>query len=525
MAGIMRNRASSLLEPLAAGSWRETATGAAFALLLIAAATAALVAVQRWTPLRDVAVVYLLPVLISALLWGALPAIAAAVSGIVASAFLFYDPIYDLRVHDPQQVVNLLLFVIVAVVTGRLATGLRREVDRAAGREADLRRLYAFSRQLAGANAAADIYGAIQSHLAAALGRPAVLFGGAEGGQPQPFGAAAVPEPVRDAVERAMRAQAGAASDPVEADGDAWLVAAVARETPDFGVIAVNLGDPTRGTAREMRGRIDAALGEASRTLERLGVGRAITEARMRAATDRFREALIGSVSHELRTPLASILGAATVLASAPAVAREPRLASLAALARDEAVRLNNEIQNLLDASRISGDGLQPKLEWADPADIVNAALERRRERLAGRRVDIELDAELPLVYVDAALIEQALGQVLDNAAKFSPEGSPIALTARRARDEVTIAVSDRGQGFAADDATRLGERFYRGARTAATTAGSGLGLWIASAFLRANGGRVEWLSAGEGQGATVSLRMPAPAPTGEARQRELAHE
>jgi two-component system, OmpR family, sensor histidine kinase KdpD len=510
-----------------AGRGRAAAPGVGFALLLVGAATAGLFALLRWAELRDVAVVYLLPVLIAAMRWGELPAIVAAVAGIAASAYFFYDPIYDLRVNDPQQLVNMLLFVIVAVVTGRLATRLRRELDLAAGREADLRRLYAFSRQLAGANAAADIYSAIQQHLSAALARTVVLFGGAESGQPQQFGQAAVPAGVRDAVEHAVKGAAVRAPDPADCGGDAWLVAPVAREIRDFGVIAVNLGDPSLAAAREMRERIDAVLADASRTLERLGVGRAISEARMRALTDRFREALIGSVSHELRTPLASILGAATVLASAPAVAREPRLASLAALARDAAVRLNNEIQNLLDASRISGEGLQPKLEWAEPADIVNAALERRREQLARHRVDIDLGGELPLVYVDAALIEQALGQVLDNAAKFSPAGSCIGVTARCRDREVTIAVSDQGHGFAPEDAPRLGERFYRGASTAAATAGSGLGLWIAGAFLRANAGRVEWRSDGEGLGATVSLHMPAPAPVAEAQAqaRELAHE
>src|SRR5262249_14272995 len=152
----------------------------------------------------------------------------------------------------------------------------------------------------------------------------------------------------------------------------------------------------------------------------------AITEVRMRAESERFRDALIGSVSHELRTPLASILGAATVLCNAPAIAGEARLAALANVVRDESERLNNEIQNLIDATRIGGEALQPKLEWVELADVVNAAVARLRTRIGTHAIEIDLPAEMPLVQIDAVLIEKALGQVLSNAAKYSPPESRI---------------------------------------------------------------------------------------------------
>jgi two-component system sensor histidine kinase KdpD len=250
---------------------------------------------------------------------------------------------------------------------------------------------------------------------------------------------------------------------------------------------------------------------------------RATNEARMRAETEHLREALIGSVSHELRTPLASILGAATVLSGAPAVLAEPRLAALANVARDEAERLNNDIQNLLDASRISSEGLVPRVEWAEVADIVNAALDRHRTRLADHPVAVDLSPELPLVYVDPVLVRQALWQIIDNAAKYSASGAPIRIVGRRDDAGVALTVSDRGAGFSSAERARLGERFFRGGRTAATTAGSGLGAWIATAFLRANAGSLEVASEGEGRGATVTIRLPMP-PRGPERE-ELPHE
>jgi K+-sensing histidine kinase KdpD len=246
---------------------------------------------------------------------------------------------------------------------------------------------------------------------------------------------------------------------------------------------------------------------------------RATSEVRRRAETEQLRDALIGSVSHELRTPLSSILGATTVLASAPTVNADPKLQGLAGVVREETERLNNVIQNLLDATRISSDGLRPRFEWAEVADIVNAAIERRDARTAGRAVEVDLARELPLVYVDQVLIEQALGHIIENAAKYSPAGTPIQVSCRVEDGALLITVSDRGAGLTAEEKARLGERFFRGDRTAATTTGSGLGVWIARAFLHANGGSLEAISGGVDRGATFILRLPIPA------QRPVAEE
>ena len=250
-------------------------------------------------------------------------------------------------------------------------------------------------------------------------------------------------------------------------------------------------------------------LADATATLERLGVAHAISEARMRSQTDQLREALIGSVSHELRTPLASILGAATVLSAAPALAGEKKLQALVHDVRDEAERLNNDIQNLLDASRISSDGIKPHIEWADPADIVNSAIERCRNRMSDRRVVLNLPHDLPLIHVDPVLVEQALVQIFDNAVKYSHAGSQISVTARARDGRMILSVGDEGAGLTAAEQTKMWDRFARGERHAATTSGSGLGLWIANAFIAANGGKMNAVSEGPGLGTTVAIELP----------------
>src|SRR5262249_44548913 len=154
----------------------------------------------------------------------------------------------------------------------------------------------------------------------------------------------------------------------------------------------------------------------ATAMLDRLGLEHALSDARVHSETEALRDALIGSVSHQLRTPLASILGTATVISRAPGNSDDPRLAALAELLRDEADRLNNGVQDLLDAALISSKGVRMDCEWVELADIVNATVDRRQRLLAGHRVHLDTAGELPLIYVDPILLEQALGQIVDNA-------------------------------------------------------------------------------------------------------------
>jgi two-component system, OmpR family, sensor histidine kinase KdpD len=260
-----------------------------------------------------------------------------------------------------------------------------------------------------------------------------------------------------------------------------------------LGVIAVDLGRPSE-VFDELRARVVALIADAGLSLERLGLARTISDARTRAETEQFREALIGSVSHELRTPLSSILGASTVLSLAPEIAGNARLKKLAALIHQESERLNVEIENILDASRISSDGLQAKLEWVEPTDFINAALQRCRNRLMGRAVEVRLPEELILLRIDSGLMERALGQILDNAAKYSPPASPINVCGHVEPGQFVISVGDQGAGLDAEDHTLLGQKFFRGKRHSQMTSGLGLGFWIASAFAAANNGTIEAL-------------------------------
>jgi two-component system, OmpR family, sensor histidine kinase KdpD len=488
---------------------RREARGVALALVVLTVTTAVAVALETFVGIRRGSFIYLLSVLIAGWNFGLIPALVVAVASVFLNGYLFYSTNPSFWLAQPPEIIDLSVFLVCSLVASHLANSMKVQTELARKRENEVSALYAFSRRLATAPTGADIYRAIEDHLAAHAQRRVVLFGagsaGANGAKPDE---PAVPEPVRTAI---ADVQAGSAIESTVTDGsgNVWLVRRVSQRTPDFGVIAVDLGKVTTRAAADLRQWVDDVLTDAAATLERLDVAHALHEAKMRSETEHLREALIGSVSHELRTPLASILGAATVLSQAPAIAGDKRLISLAGVVRDESERLNNDIQNLLDATRISREHIKPRMEWIEPADIVNSALERRRRRLAGHQVELDVDSNLPFIYVDPVLIEQAFVQVVDNAAKYSPGGSTITVAAKRNGAGIVLSVQDKGVGLTDEEKEQLGDRFFRGPRHVATTSGSGLGLWIAKAFVGANGGRVDADSAGENLGTTIAIKLP----------------
>jgi two-component system sensor histidine kinase KdpD len=496
---------------------QEHVAGVLKSLVLVGVTTIALLILDDFFSLRHVTLVYLVPVVIAAAKLGITPAVVAAIAGGGASAFFFYPPIYSFLLEDPQHMIELALFVFVAVVTGHLAANLRRQAELARRREMEVHDLYAFSRRLAAAHTISDIYTAIREHLAAIVGRPMILFETAPRGG---IGAtlsdqAKVPEPVKRETEALAAGRRGHGNGTVVDDGEGhmWLLRKVSGKTGEFAVLAIDVGQQAGEAADAIRDRVDTILVDATATLERLDLDRAISEARLRSETEALRDALIGSVSHQLRTPLVSILGAASVISQAPANRNDPRLASLSDTLRDAVDRLNSDVQDLLDAAMISSEGIRPEPEWVEPADIINAAIDRWQRLLAVDRVVLEVPRDLPLLYVDPILLEQALGQIIDNAVKYSQAGSMVTVGARIEGPSVVLSVQDEGIGLVGDERTRLWERFFRGERCASNVPGSGLGLWITKAFVTANGGEIDAFSHGADRGTVVSIRLPATDP------------
>src|SRR4051812_28370063 len=281
-------------------------------LALVAGVTAVIYTAVVQIGLEHGAAAYLVPVLIAATRWGVVAAVVAAVGGVLASAFFFFPPLYSFRIRDPQEVLNLVLFVVVAIVVSQLAGRLKRQLELARQREIDVRDLYAFSRRLAVAFDVSDIHAAIEDHLANVMQRSVALFAGAReaaNSSGRRAGLAVPPQVLADVVEVASGRHDPASAMTVTAEsGEVWLVRAVSPKPLEFGVIAIDFGRESQERSDALRSRVEAVLADATATLERLGVAHAISEARMRSQTAQPREARIGPGSPGSCTPLPSTL-------------------------------------------------------------------------------------------------------------------------------------------------------------------------------------------------------------------------
>jgi two-component system, OmpR family, sensor histidine kinase KdpD len=433
-------------------------------------------ALTRVVALPHVSILFLAAVIASAALWGFWPAVFAALLSVGAGSFFFYAPIFSFRVAAEQDLADLAVFVIVAGFTSRLAASFRAQALEARRQQERIAALLAFSERVAASTTDAELHASILEHLAPVLGRPIHLV---------------LPG---DSV-------------PPELCAAGWQSTPLATEHAVAGTLVARAPPP--GADPEMA---KALLGQAADALERARLRREVAEARIKVQGEALREALINSVTHDLQTPLAAILGSATALESFGGHGDSRAQGELVATIREETERLASYIENVLDLTRIRSGQITPRLELIELSDIIDAALRRKRKALGEHSVRVELPPDLPMLRLDLFLMEHALANVLDNAAKYSPAGSEVHIVAGVHDGHVVLEVTDGGEGIVAEDSERVFEPFYRGAaREERPAAGTGLGLAICRAFVEANAGSVAMRASASGRGATVRLRLPVP--------------
>jgi len=471
--------------------------------------TAPLLLLDHKVAANLVPIAYLVPVIFVATRWGIWPAALASIASMAAADFFFFEPLYSFEVEDPNEVIDLLLFLVVALVSSNLASRLRQETETLRQHEKELQNLYDFSRRLAACFTASELVSAIENYLSRTIGQQAVFFAAVNDGHFEPPKSRPLPPVVRENVAAMKAAPDAPARDIVHMrNQNVWLLRIVGNKTAVLGLVAVNIGSGSREVTALKTHQIETILEEVSLTLQRIDIEKAMEEARLRLQAQLLRDAFHGTLSHELCTPLAAIRGSASVLNSMPSVRRDYRARSLVDAISDEVAELDGFIQNLLNATRVTAGGITPHLEWSDPRDIVNAAIKARERRLAAHKLKIEFDEELPLVNVDSGLIEEACGQLLENAAKYSPSGSTISVRAKVRQCDIVVSISDQGAGITPDERPHLGRRSFRSQRHQGTIPGSGLGFWIASIFVAANGGSIDISSPGQGLGTTASITL-----------------
>jgi K+-sensing histidine kinase KdpD len=329
------------------GGTRILARTVLYPLACVALTTGLMAVALRYTALEFASIVYLIPVLISAIRWGFVSATVSVFASAAVADFLFIPPFYSLTISDPRQVVELLLFLFVALVTSDLAARLRKEVDTLHRREREIQNLYEFSRRLALCSTAEDLLKAIQDYLSVHLSckahliRLASLHAG-DGGMEDEM----VPQLIaRQAKEMIAAQELGSRLVTEPATNSLWALKHITTMTAEHGVLAVNLGKPRDAGADKLNDRIDALLLEAIATLTRIDAAAALAKSNMRLESEILRTALVGTASHELRSPVAAILGTTSVLDQMLALQGDEKVRSLVDGMHLEAKRLEGDIQ------------------------------------------------------------------------------------------------------------------------------------------------------------------------------------
>lgn len=487
--------------------WQINGLPYVWATLACLAATAVASPLLRVFELSNVVMVFLLTVVLVALRWGRGPGVWAAFLAVACFDFFFVAPRLSMSVSDTQYVFTFGLMLAVALIIGQLTARLRQEAQIAGAREHRAVALARLSRALSGALttgqieeiALRDFQGDFQAGVGLALPDPEDRVRAVKG---SPI---AMDESVAQWVyDHAQEAGAGTAT----------LAAARARYVPlkapmrVRGVLALEFGHTGALGGPEDQRLLEACCNQLALALERVHFVEVAQNTLVAIEGERMRNTLLSAMSHDLRTPLTTILGAAQ--AAVPQLrgqAAEPLVASIG----EQAQAMLRLIENLLDLARLQAQGVELKRQWHSLEEILGAALRELREPLRAHPVAVDLPVDFPLLEVDATLIERVLVNLLDNAAKHTPAGTPIQIHARHDGAKAFIEVSDNGPGLPPVALDKLFDPFERGQRESAV-AGAGLGLALVRRIVQAHGGTIEARQR-QPSGATFAISLPAPPP------------
>jgi two-component system sensor histidine kinase KdpD len=460
--------------------------------------------------LPDVVMVYLLGVVFVSMLFGFAASLLAAVLSVLAFDFFFVPPYLSFAVTDFSHTVTFSVMFLVAVLVSSLTQRIRDQADSARGRERRTASLYAVSRQVGVAHTQRGLLESAARHLREVFAaKVAVLLPGADGMLAPVLADEGTLAPGDKDVGVAEwtwlhQRPAGAGTDTLPSARALFVPLKGARGR--VGVLALYPSAQTRLGDPDERQLLEAFAGLVGSALERTQLAEEARRAQLHAETEQLRNALLSSVSHDLRTPLAVVTGATSALLDADGPRDERARRELLETAHEEALRLNRLVRNLLDMTRLEAGALKVHKELQPLEEVVGAALNRLEDRLRGREVHASVPHDLPLVALDPAIIEQVLINLLENATKYTPPGSPIDIIARVADGELQVDVADRGPGIAREDAERVFDKFYRVRE--GEGGGAGLGLTICRGIVNAHGGRI-WVEPRPGGGALFRFTLP----------------
>jgi two-component system sensor histidine kinase KdpD len=488
-----KRSATTAVEPI-----RSSSTTNAYLLSLLTVLACTLVSwpLSYFLAATNLIMVYLLGVVAIATRFGRGPSILASVLSVAAFDFFFIPPFLTFAVHDTQYVFTFAVMLATALTISTLTTRVTFQAESARARERRTASLYAISHQLAAARTPEQIAQAAVRHVAEAVdakvaillasddeGRLAVIGAEAEGFDPGPHDEAVA----RWVFDHGEIAGHGTTTLP----GSAGLYLPLSASHGTVGVLGVLPNRAWRPIEPERLHLLETLSGLIALAVERVQLAAEAARIRVQMETEKLRSSLLSAVSHDLRTPLSVIMGAtSTLLDSVDRIEPQLRRELLGSIL-EEAGHLNRLVANLLDMTRLEAGALEVHKEWQSLEEIVGAALGRTSQQLKDHPVVTHLQPELPFVPMDDLLIEQVLANLVENAAKYSPPGTPIELTAFANDTILTVEVADRGPGVPHTDLERVFEKFYRAANSRGRP-GAGLGLAICRGIIELHGGQIE---------------------------------
>jgi two-component system sensor histidine kinase KdpD len=473
------------------------------------------VLLDQFLDVRNLAIIFLIAVLASAVTSGLWPALYACFVSALAFNYFFLEPRYTLTIRDPESIVALGVFLVVAVIASNLTARVQRQAVAARSRARATEDIYLFSKKLAGAGTLDDVLWATAFQIASMLKVRVVLLLPEDGTitvkagyPPDDTLAEADIAAARWAWEHNRAAGRGADTLP----GAKRLYLPLRTGRTAIGVVGLDNDKQGPLLTPEQQRLLDALADQAAVAIERIQLVADVDRAKLAAEADRLRSALLTSISHDLKTPLAAIMGAAGTLREfAPALPEQDR-AELLTTVLDESERLNRFIANLLDMTKIESGAMEPNYAFHYVGDIVGSALQRARKIIAEHKTETDIPSDLPMLKVDPVLFEQALFNLLDNAAKYAPAGSTIRVQGWTDNGSVILQIMDEGPGIAPGDLERIFDTFYRVRKRDQVRAGTGLGLSICRGFIEAMGGTITAANRTDRSGAVFTIKMPKPA-------------
>jgi len=478
---------------------------------------AAAVVIKPRFGVENVDLVFLTAVVTVAVRYGLWPSLLASLVSSLAYNFFFLPPVYTFTITDPTNVAAFFFFMLIAMLVSNLAGRVRIQADTAIGRIRTTEQLYAFSRKLAGTATLDDVLWATAYQAALMLKVRVVLLLPEDGLLTVKSG-----YPPEDELDQADLAAAnwawsndrpaGRGSDTLPGAKRLFLPMRTGRGP--IGVIGIDNDRTGPLLTPDQRRLLDALVDQGALAIERVLLVEDMDRVKRTVESERLRSALLTSISHDLKTPLASVLGAASTMRDLAGALSDTEKRDLLATVIDESERLNRFIANLLDMTKLESGAIVPNTALHDLSEIVGSALRRAAKILTAHRVELVLAADLPMLQLDAVLFEQVLFNLLDNAAKYSPVDTTIAIRSWRERDHVVLQVADEGGGIPPDELESVFDKFYRAQKGDHVRPGTGLGLAISRGFVEAMHGTISAANRSDRSGAVLTIRLPIPAQT-----------